>query len=71
MPQELRNTERRTSGAIEEVVKTLTVNNFLSDPGLKSLNISSEFIIDSIWPDITRVGAELLLGGLSFIHGSR
>ena len=71
MPQELRNPERRTSEATEEVMKTLTVNNFLTNTGLKFLNISSEFIIDLIWPEITRPDAELLLGGLAFIHEAK
>jgi len=69
MPQELRQRNKVTGEVSEEIMKTLNVNNFLSDTGLRSLNISSEFIIQVIWPNMTRFDAELLLTGLSCIHG--
>jgi len=68
MPQETRWPQRRTGKASEEVMKTIIINNHLASPGLNSLNISSDFIIDSIWPKMNRFDADLLLKGLAFIH---
>lgn len=70
MPQEMRHFDRRTEEVIPEVEKLMTLRNYLDLPSVqKRGGPFQEIIIQSIWPDMNQLDAELIRDGLIYLDG--
>lgn len=70
MPQEMRNFDRRTEEVIPEVEKLMTLRNYLDLPSVQRRGGAfQEIIIQSIWPDMNQLDAELIRDGLIYLDG--
>ena len=68
MPQEMRHLDRRTEKAVPEVEKLMTLRNYLDCPSVqKRGGAFQEIVIQSIWPDMNQLDAELIRDGLIFL----
>ena len=68
MPQEMRHFDRRTEEVIPEVEKLMTLRNYLDLPSVqKRGGAFQEIIIQSIWPDMNQLDAELIRDGLIYL----
>ena len=68
MPQEMRNFDRRTEEAMPEVEKLMTLRSYLDLPSVQRRGGAfQEIIIQSIWPDMTTLDAELIRDGLIYL----
>ena len=68
MPQEMRHFDRRTETAIPEVEKLLTLRSYLDLPSVQRRGGAfQEIIIQSIWPDMNQLDAELIRDGLIYL----
>jgi len=68
MPQEMRNFDRRTEEVVPEVEKLITLRNYLDLPSVQRRGGPfQEIIIQSIWPDMNQLDAELIRDGLIYL----
>lgn len=68
MPQEMRNYDRRTEEVVPEVEKLMTLRNYLDLPSVQRRGGAfQEIIIQSIWPDMNQLDAELIRDGLIYL----
>lgn len=68
MPQEMRNYDRRTEETVPEVEKLMTLRNYLDLPSVQRRGGAfQEIIIQSIWPDMNQLDAELIRDGLIYL----
>ena len=67
MPQELRWPQNRTEDVMEEIVKTLTLNSYLSHPAISERNLQ-DMAIQTYWPNMNRLDAELFMSGVVYLH---
>ena len=68
MPQEMRHFNRRTESAIPEVEKLITLRGYLDLPSVQRRGAAfQEIIIQSIWPDMNQLDAELIRDGLIYL----
>lgn len=68
MPAEMRHFDRRTEPAIPEVEKLMTLRNYLDSPSVQRRGGAfEEIVIQSIWPDMNQLDAELIRDGFIFL----
>jgi len=68
MPQEMRHDDRRTEEAIPEVEKLMTLRNYLDLPSVQQRGAAfQEIVIQSIWPDMNQLDAELIRDGFLYL----
>jgi len=68
MPQEMRHFDRRTEPAMPEVEKLITLRSYLDLPSVQRRGGAfQEIIIQSIWPDMNQLDAELIRDGLIYL----
>ena len=68
MPQEMRHSNRRTDEAVPEVEKLMTLRNYLDLPSVQNRGAAfQEIIIQSIWPDMNQLDAELIRDGFIYL----
>ena len=71
MPQELRVYQYRTGEAMDEVTKTLMIAYRLNNPTFQKYQVPFEFIVESVWPGINHMEADLLLNGLDYLNAPK
>ncbi len=68
MPQEMRQFQNRTEEAVPEVEKIMTLRNYLDSPSVRDRGaVYQEIIIQSIWPDMNQLDAELIRDGFLYL----
>ncbi len=68
MPQEMRHFDRRTEEAVPEVEKLMTLRNYLDMPSVQQRGGAfQEIVIQSIWPDMNQLDAELIRDGFLYL----
>ncbi len=68
MPQEMRHFNRRTGEAVPEVEKLMTLRNYLDLPSVRDRGAAfQEIVIQSIWPDMNQLDAELIRDGFLYL----
>ena len=64
----MRNPDRRTEEAIPEVEKLMTLRNYLDLPSVQQRGAAFQnIVIQSIWPDMNQLDAELIRDGLIYL----
>jgi len=70
MPQEMRHPERRTESVVQEVEKLIILRNYLDIPSVQQRGAAfQDIVIQSIWPDMNILDAELIRDGLIYLDG--